>query len=251
MKPDELDASALDALIDRLVDGDMTAEDLRAAVVRLDRDPDGWRRCALAFLESQALRVAFRALEEPEKHDPARRPAAVDSLASKLLRHRWIRRAAAAVIIGVSFGFGWIANGTRSISPPRDSLVHDAHSSHIPPMNEVPGSVSAGAPNDTPQEERTLHEAESAPMVRAVASFRFGPEGSPAEVPVLEGPGINEEWLAGQPPPVSEHGQAVLASQGYQVEQRRRFITTVLADGRRVAIPVDHVQIQYTGNEPL
>jgi hypothetical protein len=35
------------------------------------------------------------------------------------------------------------------------------------------------------------------------------------------------------------------------VEQQRRFFVTVLADGRRVAIPIDHVQIQYTGNEPL
>ena len=63
--------------------------------------------------------------------------------------------------------------------------------------------------------------------------------------------GITEEWLTQQPPPVSEHGQVVLARQGYQVEQSGEFFTTVLADGRRVAIPVDHVQIQYTGNEPL
>lgn len=88
-------------------------------------------------------------------------------------------------------------------------------------------------------------------MIRAVATVRFGPEGSPAEVPVLAGPGINEEWLALQPAAVSEHGQAVLASQGYQVEQQRRYFTAVLADGSRVAVPVDHVRIQYTGNQPL
>jgi hypothetical protein len=81
--------------------------------------------------------------------------------------------------------------------------------------------------------------------------IRFGPESSPAEVPVLAGPGITEDWLVQQPPPVSEYGEVVLAREGYQVEQQRRFYTTVLADGRRVAIPVDHVQIRYTGNEPL
>ncbi len=251
MKPDDLDAPALDALIDRLVDGDVTPEELRAAVLRLDQDPGGWKRCALSFLESQVLHVAFRAREGAEKHDPARRGVVLKPAAPELAHHRWLRAAAAAVIVGVSFGFGWITHGTRSISPRRDSLVHDTHSSHLPPTNEVSGSASAGATNDPAQEDRVLPEGESAPMVRAVATFRFGPEGSPAEVPVLEGPGITEEWLAGQPPPVSEHGQAVLASQGYQVEQQRRFFTTVLADGRRVAIPVDHVQIQYTGNEPL
>ena len=87
--------------------------------------------------------------------------------------------------------------------------------------------------------------------MRTVGLIRFGPESSAAEVPVLAGPGITEDWLVQQPPPVSEYGEVVLARQGYQVEQQRRFFTTVLADGRRVAIPVDHVQIRYTGNEPL
>jgi hypothetical protein len=43
----------------------------------------------------------------------------------------------------------------------------------------------------------------------------------------------------------------VLERNGYQVDQRRQYLTATLADGRRVAFPVDHVRIQYRGNEPL
>jgi hypothetical protein len=70
-------------------------------------------------------------------------------------------------------------------------------------------------------------------------------------LPILAGPGINTEWLKNQPPPVSEHGQAVLQQHGYQVDQRRRLISATLRDGRRVTVPIDQVQIRYTGNNPL
>ncbi len=45
--------------------------------------------------------------------------------------------------------------------------------------------------------------------------------------------------------------EVVLQQHGYQVDQHRRFISTTLADGRRVTVPVDLVQVRYTGNNPL
>src|SRR6187551_1659923 len=44
-----------EARYDRLVDGELTPEEYRALLATLDDEPGGWRRCALAFLESQAL----------------------------------------------------------------------------------------------------------------------------------------------------------------------------------------------------
>jgi hypothetical protein len=84
-----------------------------------------------------------------------------------------------------------------------------------------------------------------------VGRLRLGTPEAGAEVPILAGPGIDAQWLANQPPPVTEYGQAVLQRHGYQVDQSRRFIPAVLTDGRPVAVPVDMVQIRYTGNNPL
>jgi hypothetical protein len=50
---------------------------------------------------------------------------------------------------------------------------------------------------------------------------------------------------------LSEHQQALLERCGYQVDQHRRIITATLADGRRVTLPVDQVQVRFTGNNPL
>jgi hypothetical protein len=158
---------------------------------------------------------------------------------------------AAALVIGLSFGGGWMAHGTRAQSRLQRTLAGDPAGAQPLKLGEGAEASEPVAPDEMIDDWHTGLQARQSQAIRTVATIRFGPEDSPAEVPVLAGPGITADWLAQQPPPVSEHEQVVLARQGYQVEQRRRFLTAVLADGRRVAIPVDHVQIQYTGNEPF
>src|SRR5262245_66209563 len=45
-----------DILIDRLVDGELTGDERRQLLESFDKHPEGWRRCALAFLEAQSWR---------------------------------------------------------------------------------------------------------------------------------------------------------------------------------------------------
>jgi hypothetical protein len=251
MKALDQDLPIDDALIDRVVDGGMSPEELRGALERLERDPGGWKRCVVAFLEAQVLNESFRALGQAENYEPKGQSLAPPRVTAKRSGHRWLRAAAAAAMVMASFAIGWMSHGARTGAPARDSLAGDPGIRQPSPQNDVAESTTGSSPSDLPEDDRSRLPDEAYPMIRAVATVRVGPEGSPAEVPVLAGPGINEEWLAQQPPAVSEHGQAVLASQGYQVEQQRRYFTTVLADGRRVAVPVDHVRIQYTGSEPL
>ena len=46
--------------LDRLVDEEMSADERRAFLIRLDEAPQGWRQCALAFLEAQAWQHDLR-----------------------------------------------------------------------------------------------------------------------------------------------------------------------------------------------
>jgi hypothetical protein len=253
MKQPELNANVLDTLIDRVVEGVVPPEELRAIVEQLERDPAGWKRCALAFLEAQALNESFRAFGNVDTLDPIVQPPVLRVASAKRLRHRWLRTAAAAAILAAAFAIGWVAHGTRSASR---ALEHSTVGLAMPRVPSEPAGALAAAeiPRQAslaPVDDHSGPPVNQARAIRAVATIRFGPANSHAEVPVLAGPGITAEWLVQQPPPVSEHGQVALARQGYQVQQERRFFTTVLADGRRLAVPVDHVQIHYTGNEPL
>ena len=55
-----------DHRFDLLVDGELSEAQRRALLAGLDDEPGGWRRCAMAFLEAQALKQDFGSiLQEP------------------------------------------------------------------------------------------------------------------------------------------------------------------------------------------
>ena len=56
---------AEDRLLDRLVDGELGEVERRELLLRLENEPGGWRRCALAFLEAQTWREAIGPLAIP------------------------------------------------------------------------------------------------------------------------------------------------------------------------------------------
>lgn len=49
-----------ETLVERLVDDDLNADERRELIYRLDETVDGWRFCALTFMEAQAFRSALR-----------------------------------------------------------------------------------------------------------------------------------------------------------------------------------------------
>jgi hypothetical protein len=51
-----------DETLDRLIDGEMSSDERRQLITSLDLRPEGWRRCALAFLEAQSWRSDMRRL---------------------------------------------------------------------------------------------------------------------------------------------------------------------------------------------
>jgi hypothetical protein len=250
-----------DDFIDRIVDGTLTPAELRAAAVRLDRDPGGWKRCAVAFLEAQCWRESFRACDPPAKTEDSLLPFPLPLPASPTKRtpHRWLRGAVAAGIVAASFAMGWLGHAARpgtaapriAALPPGTIRTHDAGNLQPGSRNEPGVAHSKTDPRASWPTPGARPAGRPAPLVTTVARLQFGPANARSEVPILAGPGIDEKWVRQQPPPVSEHGQVVLQQHGYQVDQRRRVITRFMADGRRVAVPVDQVLIRYTGNQPL
>src|SRR5712692_7228638 len=64
-------------LLDQLVDGELSDTERQELLARLDAEPDGWRRCALAFLEAQSWRESLGPVAREAKPDgfPALAPA--------------------------------------------------------------------------------------------------------------------------------------------------------------------------------
>jgi hypothetical protein len=253
----------LDVLIDRIVDGGLSLADLRAAIRQLESTNDGWRGCTLAFLEAQCWEETLRDLgkcRNEEEHQSYLTQSGRTLSDSALLSRRsqrkpgspWVRRGSMAAVAILAFTLGWVGHGLRGDAPGELPVVSSRAGSEglgyeaaeneafaTPAEHSLPTIANQSCPSQIPlvEEIGRLHISSSA-------------DGT-AEIPILDGPGVNPRSVLEQPAPISEHRRALWQRQGYELQQRRRIIAVPLADGRHAAVPVDQISVCYVGRDPL
>jgi hypothetical protein len=125
-------------------------------------------------------------------------------------------------------------------SPPADSVVVAAQD------GDREGSLAR-----VPAGER------SAPAISSSSSGRppwsnvrlvvdQGPESTEHEVelPVVEAPRADEDWLWNRPAAVPPDVEQALEQMGHEVNQYRRLVPLQLNDGRWLVVPVDQIEFQ-------
>ncbi len=88
MKQNHSDPSDISPiLLDLLVDGELSESERRELLLRLDHIPDGWRQCAIAFLESQCWQECLggASKDTPQGDDETRSSVLFASLGEDLL----------------------------------------------------------------------------------------------------------------------------------------------------------------------
>lgn len=206
-------------LLDLLVDNELSLAERRELLGRLDEQPDGWRRCALAFLEAQAWQTELpevtRAAAEPMPGESEPGPRRGGSLG-------WSNYLSLAASFLLAFGLGlWMRGAGTTPANPQ-------------PSN--PGVAQTQAGGNAQLASDGLAGALTVP-------------GSEQPVPVYVGSGYDEQWLRNQPSAVPPSLLESLEQMGH-VRQNRQLVPVDLEDGRRVIVPVDQVDVQFTGGRP-
>ena len=95
-----------DQLLDRLVDDELSASEREQLLNSFEQTSDGWRRCALAFLEHQAWRHQLKQFVQPSKEEAVR---VSDSTAQSpgSSRAGWLALAAGLLL---AFSLGWLSH---------------------------------------------------------------------------------------------------------------------------------------------
>jgi hypothetical protein len=228
--------------LDRLVDGDLGADERRNLVAALATEPDGWQRCALVFLEAQSWRQACRQMVA----EPSGPPSAARPLVRPLWRRRELRRAsagiaAAAAVLALVF-CGGLATG-RSW-PGSSSLIAGKGP---PSACATAGDVAAGASQNAVADDHGTNGNGSPGAARTLVHVLGfinvqGEDGARHAVPILAAPGLKLDaprrspaTLAAREPEIDRAGEPrISASTGARDSEP---ITFPLPDGRRVAIP--------------
>jgi hypothetical protein len=91
--------------IDKLVAGELPEDERRALLLQLEARPDGWRQCALAFLEAQMWREAFAPLGAAADADRLVQ-ATMNRVSKSAPARRMARWSALAACIAAAFILG-------------------------------------------------------------------------------------------------------------------------------------------------
>ena len=100
---------------DLLVDGELSEADRRALLLQLEHEPDGWRRCALAFLEAQCWKAELGQIAPPCERRSRRRPEPVSQAEPIGRRQSWRQYAATMLTIAASFLIALVV--VRAVGP--------------------------------------------------------------------------------------------------------------------------------------
>lgn len=241
---DDLFTPADQRLLDRLVDGELNETERADLLRRIERAPDGWRCCALAFLEAQAWRQEARALvTEPVANvaPPAGvRPSAPAAWRNPML---WMPAATAAAVV-----FGWVlyvakfdraGHEVAGVDVPRGGgavVVEDARPAAVAAGQVATEQIAAAAPGAERQNLQLVVER--------------GPNGEPQviEVPLVGIQNLNEALLGQWSQSLSPEMVRMLEQSGNQIVRRRQLVPVDLRDGRRVVVPMDQVEIVPVSN---
>lgn len=244
-------------VLDRLVDGELSADERRELLLALESEPEGWRRCALAFLEGDAWRRRLSGLGRDEAAQGAAiaAPAPVNTAPVNTAPVKtapvktapantaprsgggatWTRWAEWSLAIAASwflaFGLGWRWQDALS-QPGLEGSAEIVKSASIGGRN----SFSAGA-------------GES----QAWQTFRVpiggGEEGESIDLPAVSMPRLDPRWLQTPGPAIPRELVEALKKTGHEILRQRELWPFDLEDGRQLLVPVDQVEVHYVGEQ--
>ncbi len=204
---------------DRLADGELSPRERQELLASLDGRPEGWRRCALALLESQTWRRELNTMIQ-EVSPSAVQVAAALPVPLPARPHRganlpWVALAASLL---AAFGVGWGVRGPAGSGNLSDQL--------------------AGSGDQAP------HVGDSKDVVTLVVRDAEGRQ-QRVRLPLVEAGQLGREW-AHTSPVVPAGLRAGLQNRGYDVRSERRFAPLFFEQDQQLVpmvVPVDDTYV--------
>jgi hypothetical protein len=213
-----------DVMFDRLVDGELSADERRTLLQSLDTRPDGWRRCACAFLEAQSWGREFRQfIQQPQVSTPERTSAErpIRAAKPKTLRRAMSWSAIAACLV-VAFSLGRLQTDGDT---PTGSV----------PLASAP--VMVGEPDDPQTDDANDPDALTLWVRNENGRVQ------PVRVPLMDADAVDRELGVQFRPGIPANVRSHLEDRGYQVESKRRYAPFWFENGQRMVLPVEDTKI--------
>jgi hypothetical protein len=240
-------------LLDRLVDGELGSDEERAFIGSLDARPDGWRRCALAFIEARAWRgeLGLIARNRTPAHNGVPVHLTLDrpfegQQTQPSQRRNWPQTLAIAAGLMFAFVLGLATRGNLPFSS-------SSHERIAQPARQGVGSAStaeldgAGPIQDSWADGLNYAGSNRPVSITMAVVDSNGNTKREIEVPLTETDQIDPSWLASRPAAMPEQLVEALRKSGARVDQQRLYVPVMLEDGRQAILPVDQAEVKFPG----
>jgi hypothetical protein len=216
-----------DSVFDRLVDGELPPGERRQLLSSLDGEPDGWRRCALSFLEAQSWREGFGELVTERVDDRVSDKTLVAPNRNGIKKGMsWIA-IAAGLLVAYTLG-AFSRNSGEPIAANyagNGPLVADV----VPPPRVVQPKAM------TSPDALTLFVRDDTGQTR------------PLRVPLVDAETLEKQlglhFRSGMPADV----RAQLQNRGFDVRSKQSYAPLWLENGRPMFVPVEDTKIVPVG----
>lgn len=224
----------LDRQLDRLVDGELSSTEYRALLATLDEQPEAWRRCALAFLQAQALGGELNVLRgeclepvAPEVKTPTPTKTVAGASSGEFWRQPWFLTLAMAgsFLIALPLGPYFFRSGPG----PEVPIAADTRPTTLDKANQAAVATAPAAKKHKPLGQ-----------VRLVMN---GADQQSVDVPYYHVddagglPGSDTEAI------LSPEMQRAFEQAGNRVEREQSLVPVSLEDGSRVLVPIDRLRV--------
>ena len=241
-----------EALVDRLVDGELGEADRRELLLQLEHEPDGWRRCALAFLEAQCWKAELGQMAPP--------PAPQAALAAPVSRaepagrwQSWRQYVATTLTMAASFLIALVLGmGLRGTWP--GITLHSPGSSQVQstidktPLPEAPTSLG---PDSLAHAVPAVGASDGWEMVTLDPGKLWDGQTETFRVPARNCKVLDQDILKDIPDVIPPDLRQALEQSGNLVVQKREIVPVKLKDGRQLVVPVDRIEIHHVGRPSL
>src|SRR6478735_5618126 len=205
-----------DVLLDRLVDGELSGSERRQLLESFDKRPEGWRRCALAFLEAQSWREEMGQVARGVASE-AVAPKSPASSAAPSRKSSWSSVAtwlAMAASLFLAFGLG---------------LMHHERGPSVADGSSNPsGQVASVTPPSQPLSPKSSTRGDAVTLFVKDDSGRM----QPVRVPLVDASTLDKELGMKFQTGVPEDVRNQLKSDGYAVKSKRQYAPLWLENGR-------------------
>ena len=224
----------LDESIDLLVDDELSDQECQQLLQELDVSEEGWRQCALAFLEDRKwTQVASGELRRESDHAVHQQTIPPKRVSRPSLVW-WVAIAAAAAFF---VGRSSVAPGDKPLADKPAPGGDGGRAVADNPRDSDDSTLVADVPSQGADQGTGQHNLYPTSLLVERGDDRPG-----FELPVVDFGGQSTDWTR-KPPPIPRNVEEAIERMGGEIEREYFFAPAELENGQHVVVPVERLHI--------